>query len=146
MIPSYDDLTPGIPDEIDPKSAEQIALFLQTDLHTRSGDQETSNTKYNTPELLNSYLYACLRGSNRAALLAVARDFSPRVRVVSESEVLLDVSGLGALIGCLKAARQAGGDLRIAAVQPQVRMVLELTSMDKVLTAYPSVEEAFGND
>lgn len=58
----------------------------------------------------------------------------------------MDSSGLGALIGCLKAARQAGGDLRIAAVQPQVKMVLELTSMDRVLTAYSSAEEAFGND
>ena len=127
MIPSYDDLTPGIPDEIDPKSAEQIALFLQTDLHTRSGDQETSNTKYNTAELLNSYLYACLRGSNRAALLAVACDFSPRVRVVSESEVLLDVSGLGALIGpparieeeLRRALKDAGARASVAIAETQ---------------------------
>jgi anti-sigma B factor antagonist len=31
-------------------------------------------------------------------------------------------------------------------VQPQVKMVLELTSMDRVLTSYSSVEEAFGNE
>jgi anti-sigma B factor antagonist len=58
----------------------------------------------------------------------------------------MDSSGLGALIGCLKAARQAGGDLRIAAVQPQVKMVLELTSMDRVLTSYASADEAFGDE
>lgn len=57
----------------------------------------------------------------------------------------MDSSGLGALIGCLKLARQAGGDLRIANVQPQVQMVLELTSMHRVLTPYQSVEAAFSN-
>ncbi|MGN0147580.1 MAG: STAS domain-containing protein [Arthrobacter koreensis] len=55
----------------------------------------------------------------------------------------MDSSGLGALIGCLKVARQAGGDLRIANVQPQVKMVLELTSMHRVLTPYASVEAAY---
>ncbi len=58
----------------------------------------------------------------------------------------MDSSGLGALIGCLKLARQAGGDLRIACVQPQVLMVLELTSMNRVLTPHPTAEEAFSHD
>lgn len=58
----------------------------------------------------------------------------------------MDSSGLGALIGCLKLARQAGGDLRIAAVQPQVTMVLELTSMHRVLTPHATPEEAFRNE
>jgi protein ImuB len=45
-------------------------------------------------------LYACLRGAAAAdQLLAVARDFSPRVRRASDGEMLLDVSGLGRLIG-----------------------------------------------
>lgn len=55
----------------------------------------------------------------------------------------MDSSGLGALIGGLKVSRQAGGDLRIANIRPQVRMVLELTSMHRVLTPYDSVEAAF---
>ena len=97
-VPSYDDLTPGIPDDIDPKSSEQIALFLQTDLRRKS-EAIRSRTPQKAPDLLNACLFACLRGRDRAALLRVARDFSPRVMVVSESEVLLDVSGLGALIG-----------------------------------------------
>lgn len=58
----------------------------------------------------------------------------------------MDSSGLGALIGCLKLARQHGGDLRIAAVQPQVTMVLELTSMHRVLTPHATPEEAFPHD
>ncbi len=69
-----------------------------------------------------------------------------RIVVNLADTTFMDSSGLGALIGCLKAARQAGGDLRIAAVQPQVKMVLELTSMDRVLTSYVSGEAAFGDE
>jgi anti-sigma B factor antagonist len=70
---------------------------------------------------------------------------SNRIVVNLSDTAFMDSSGLGALIGCLKAARQAGGDLRIAEVQPQVKMVLELTSMDRVLTSYASAAEAFNN-
>ena len=55
----------------------------------------------------------------------------------------LDSSGLGALISGLKAARQAGGDLRIAAVREQVTAVLELTNLNRVLRAYDSADSAF---
>jgi anti-anti-sigma factor len=54
----------------------------------------------------------------------------------------IDSSGLGALIGGLKAARLAGGDLRIARPSEQARIVLELTTLDRVLKPYPTVEEA----
>ena len=54
----------------------------------------------------------------------------------------VDSSGLGALIGGLKTARAAGGDLRIAAVPPQVLTVLQLTNLDRVLRPYPTVDEA----
>ena len=56
----------------------------------------------------------------------------------------LDSSGLGALVGGLRAARAADGDLRIARVGAQVRTVLELTTMDRVLRPYATVEEAVG--
>jgi anti-sigma B factor antagonist len=54
----------------------------------------------------------------------------------------MDSSGLGAIIGGLKVARQAGGDLRIARLTPQVRTVLELTNLDRVLRPHESVEAA----
>ena len=67
-----------------------------------------------------------------------------RARVVVDlSEVsFIDSSGLGALVGGLKAARQAGGDLRIAAAAEQVRAVLKLTNLDRILQPYPAVEDA----
>lgn len=54
----------------------------------------------------------------------------------------IDSSGLGALIGGLKVARQATGDLRIAAAGEQVRTVLGLTNLDRILRPHPTVEEA----
>jgi len=54
----------------------------------------------------------------------------------------VDSSGLGALIGGLKAARQAGGDLRIARPAQQAQTILELTTLNRVLRPYATVEEA----
>lgn len=63
--------------------------------------------------------------------------------VVELSSVeFMDSSGLGALVGCLKATRQAGGDLRIAAPSEQVDMVLKLANMDKILRTYPDGDAA----
>lgn len=55
----------------------------------------------------------------------------------------LDSSGLGALIAGLKAARQAGGDLRVARPTEAVRTVFSLTNLDRVLKPRDSVEGAF---
>lgn len=55
----------------------------------------------------------------------------------------MDSSGLGALIGGLKSARQAGGDLRIARPTEQVLTVLSLTNLDRVLRPRDTVEGAF---
>ncbi len=88
MIPSYDDLTPGIPDVLDPASVRPGDPTLFACLRqTASGKQQTPGDDRPTAN------------GQRPTLLAVARDFSPRVTVVSEREVLLDVSGLGRLIG-----------------------------------------------
>ncbi|MGQ0624073.1 MAG: STAS domain-containing protein [Sporichthyaceae bacterium] len=54
----------------------------------------------------------------------------------------IDSSGLGAVIAALNTAREGGGDLRIAAPQPQVRTVLGLTNLDQLLPPYASVELA----
>lgn len=54
----------------------------------------------------------------------------------------IDSSGLGALIAVLKATRVAGGDLRIARPGEQVRYVLEISMLDRVLVCHPTVEDA----
>jgi anti-anti-sigma factor len=63
--------------------------------------------------------------------------------IVDLAEVpFIDSSGLGALISGLKAARLAGGDLRIARLTDQARQLFVLTGLDRVLRPYPTVEEA----
>ena len=78
--------------------------------------------------------------------VAVALASGRTRRVVDLSEVdFVDSSGLGALIGCLKSARQSGGDLRIAKPTAQVAMVLRLSNLDRVLKSYGSTEEAYSD-
>ncbi|MCC6790827.1 MAG: STAS domain-containing protein [Thermomicrobiales bacterium] len=55
---------------------------------------------------------------------------------------MIDSSGLGALVGGLKATRIAGGDLRLARTPEQARTILRLTMLDRVLASYGSVDEA----
>ncbi len=54
----------------------------------------------------------------------------------------VDSSGLGSLISGLKAARVAGGDLRLAQPSTQVSTVLTLTMLERVLRSYPTVADA----
>ncbi len=71
---------------------------------------------------------------------------SSRIVVDLGATEFVDSSGLGALIGGLKAARLAGGDLRIAAMSEPVRRVLKLTNLDRVLRDHPTAESAFDGD
>ena len=65
-----------------------------------------------------------------------------RIVVDLSATTFIDSSGLGALIGGLKRARQKSGDLRIAAPSEQVEAVLRLTNLDRVLRPYPEVDDA----
>ena len=76
--------------------------------------------------------------------LTAAIDGTPTLLVVDLSGVdSIGSSGLGALISGLKVARQAGGDLRIAAPGEQAVAVLELTNLNRVLKSYDHADSAF---
>jgi len=51
-------------------------------------------------------------------------------------------AGLRALLETVKETRQRGGDLRLAAVQPDVRRVLELAGFTGILKLFGAVDEA----
>ena len=53
----------------------------------------------------------------------------------------MDSSGLGALVLALKTVRAAGGKLFICSINEQVRMLFELTSMDRVFQIFPNRDE-----
>jgi anti-anti-sigma factor len=63
--------------------------------------------------------------------------------VIDLAEVAaVDNSGLGALVGGLKAARTAGGDLRLARPGQQPRRTLRLTALDRVFRPHDTLDEA----
>lgn len=70
-------------------------------------------------------------------------DGNARIVVDLSAITFMDSSGLGALVGCLKSARQAGGDLRIAAPSKQVTMVLQLSNLDRVLAKFDTAYDAY---
>lgn len=53
----------------------------------------------------------------------------------------VDSSGLGALVSALKTVRSASGKLCICSINEQVRMLFELTSMDRVFRVFKNQEE-----
>jgi len=65
-----------------------------------------------------------------------------RLVIDMDQVAFIDSSGLGSLISGLKAARIAGGDLRIAQPSKQVGTILSLTMLDRVLRPYATVAEA----
>lgn len=65
-------------------------------------------------------------------------------QIVADLEKLEYTSsaGLRVLLNSVKEARSKGGDLRLAAVQPNVQKVLDLSGFMSIMKAYPSVDAA----
>lgn len=84
-------------------------------------------------------------GQLRQALLDAVEAGHRRLVVDLGDVPFIDSSGLASLISGLKAARQAGGDLRIARPTEQAQTVFQLTRLDRVLRAYPSIDEALAS-
>ena len=59
-----------------------------------------------------------------------------------EGVSFVDSTGLGSVIAALKQVRTSLGELRLAAPNQQVRVVLELTTLDRVFPYYATVEDA----
>ncbi len=55
---------------------------------------------------------------------------------------LINSSGIGILISALTAARNQGGDVRLAAVSEKVAHILEMMRLDRVFQIYDTPEAA----
>ena len=63
--------------------------------------------------------------------------------VVNLAQVnFLDSSGLSALVMGLKHSREKKGDLRLCSLQSPIRMVFELTRLDKIFEIFINEEDA----
>jgi anti-sigma B factor antagonist len=59
-----------------------------------------------------------------------------------ENVTFLDSTGLATLVQGMKRCRQRSGDLRLCNLQQPVRLIFELTRLDKAFEIYPGKEEA----
>ena len=53
----------------------------------------------------------------------------------------MDSSGLGALVLALKTVRSAGGKLTLCSINEQIKILFELTGMDRVFDIFENREE-----
>lgn len=59
-----------------------------------------------------------------------------------EDVEFIDSSGLGAIVGALKLLRKGGGNLSVAALNSQALEVMRLTTLDRVIPVFGTVDEA----
>lgn len=72
-----------------------------------------------------------------------ATSSSPAYVVVNLSDVIfLDSTALSTLVQGLKRSRKFDGDLRLCGLQHPVRMIFELTRLDKAFEIYKTEEDA----
>ncbi len=69
----------------------------------------------------------------------------PKLTIDLAEVTFIDSSGLGALVGCLRAANQKGGDVKLCCLKPEIRMVIELTRLNRVFEIFNSEEETISS-
>lgn len=67
---------------------------------------------------------------------------SPNLLVDLQHVRFIDSSGLGALVSGFKNATSSHGNLQLAALQPQVKSMFELTRLHRVFEIYQTVADA----
>src|SRR5437773_8223455 len=78
----------------------------------------------------------------KEAISEAVKNGPPRVVIDMEGVSFVDSTGPGSVISALKQIRGSQGDLRLAAPNQQARVVLELTTLDRVFPYFATVEEA----
>jgi anti-sigma B factor antagonist len=77
------------------------------------------------------------------ALIHAALDSGERKLLVDFSRTgYIDSSGLGALVSVSKRIREAGGELRLAGLNDDLRSLFELTKLDTLFTISETSEQA----
>jgi protein ImuB len=123
-IPSYDELTPSIPDITPGETFAHVKRILPQRLGPVVAGPRIE------VDGCSPRLFACLRSPRAVpseALVAIARDFSPRIERHGSTAVVLDVAGLGRLLGdpetigreLQRSAAAHGPHLRIAIAHTQ---------------------------
>ena len=67
---------------------------------------------------------------------------APRLLIDLSDVPFMDSAGLGALIGGIRRAREAGGDVAVACSRPTLTRLLHTTGFDRIVPVTETVEEA----
>jgi anti-anti-sigma factor len=78
----------------------------------------------------------------KSEVIQAIADGSPSIVIDMSGVAFMDSSGFGALVMALKKAREAGSRLVLQDLNPQVRLVLELTGTDRVFEIVATGPEA----
>ncbi|MER7515666.1 STAS domain-containing protein [Streptomyces sp. NPDC126499] len=78
----------------------------------------------------------------RARALELIADGHPHLVADLAGVTFCDSSGLGALVGIWRCAKDADGTLTLSAVPDRLSRLLSVTGMDTLLPAYPTAEAA----
>jgi anti-sigma B factor antagonist len=84
---------------------------------------------HTAPEFEAALLHALAQGDARLVVDGAGLDY-------------VSSAGLGVFMACLEPAREAGGDLKVAALSPRVFEVFSLLGFPEVLDMAPTVAEA----
>jgi anti-sigma B factor antagonist len=79
-------------------------------------------------------------GQFREALAELAT--TPRLLIDLSEVPFMDSAGLGALIGGIRRAREAGGDVAVACSRPTLTRLLHTTGFDRIVPVTETVEGA----
>ncbi len=78
----------------------------------------------------------------RATLLEASARGDHRLIVDLTNVEFLDSTGLGALIGAQRRAREVGGELRLVVKEGQIVRLLRITGLLKIFAVYPTLDDA----
>jgi anti-sigma B factor antagonist len=81
----------------------------------------------------------------RAALVSASERGSHRLIVDLTRVDFLDSTGLGALIGGQRRAKEFGGEVRLVAKEGQILRLLRITGLLKVFAVYPTLDDALAD-
>lgn len=91
-----------------------------------------------------------LGGDVDVATAVTVRDALDRVIAAGHHRVVMDLNevrfldstGLGVMVGRLKAVRDLGGDMHLVCTSPRIARVMSITGLDEVFTLHGTTEEA----
>jgi len=96
-------------------------------------------------ELGEERLDAHNSGDLKNEMLSLFEDGKNQLVIDLKEVRFIDSSGLGALVSGYKNASARNGNLKLCALQPQVKSMFELTRLHRVFEIYPGADEALAS-